>query len=186
MSTGAGLSRRRGAPAGVNSSLNDDDELRTISPAPGSSSAAAASGSKATSAASASASAAANGSSQRAGGGTFEGRGKVAYDPRDFEDKDEKEGVPRLTLLEEILLLGLKDNQVGPPSLGLAGCSCIRYSTVRNCYRRPRLEEGTESDGEGRRGTGAGETLRGPVAQLGSSCIQRAPEHGRRRSPLAA
>jgi hypothetical protein len=129
MSSGGGLSRRRGAPAGVHSSLNDDDEPRTISPAPGSSSAA--SGSKGTS--STASSAAVNGSSQRAGGGggTFEGRGKVAYDPRDFEDKDEKEGVPRLTLLEEILLLGLKDNQVGPPHFLLTLSWRARVREVR-------------------------------------------------------
>ncbi|ORX35920.1 Golgi phospho protein 3-domain-containing protein [Kockovaella imperatae] len=43
------------------------------------------------------------------GGGAIEGRGKVAYDPRDFEDKGEANAQPKLTLMEEILLLGLKD-----------------------------------------------------------------------------
>jgi Golgi phosphoprotein 3 len=41
-----------------------------------------------------------------------EGRGKIAYDPRDFEDKGEATKMPRLTLMEEILLLGLKDKAV--------------------------------------------------------------------------
>jgi hypothetical protein len=36
---------------------------------------------------------------------------KIAYDPKDLEDdKDKKE--PKLTLMEEVLLLGLKDRQV--------------------------------------------------------------------------
>lgn len=42
----------------------------------------------------------------------MEGRGKVAFDPRDFQDGGESKEVPKLTLLEEVLLLGLKDNQV--------------------------------------------------------------------------
>jgi hypothetical protein len=42
----------------------------------------------------------------------MEGRGKIAFDPRDFEDGGESETVPKL---EEVLLLGLKDNQVGFP-----------------------------------------------------------------------
>jgi Golgi phosphoprotein 3 len=44
------------------------------------------------------------------GSGAMEGRAKVAYDPRDFEG--EVEQVPRLTIMEEVLLLGLKDKAV--------------------------------------------------------------------------
>lgn len=44
---------------------------------------------------------------------SVEGRGKIAYDPRDFEDKGEATKMPRLTLMEEILLIGLKDKAVG-------------------------------------------------------------------------
>lgn len=42
----------------------------------------------------------------------MEGRGKVAYDPRDFEDTGEANQMPRLTIMEEVLLLGLKDKAV--------------------------------------------------------------------------
>lgn len=42
----------------------------------------------------------------------MEGRAKVAYDPRDFDNGNEEKEVPRLTLMEEILLLGLKDKAV--------------------------------------------------------------------------
>lgn len=44
--------------------------------------------------------------------GAVEGRGKIAYDPRDFEDGGNEAGkMPRLTIMEEVLLLGLKDKQ---------------------------------------------------------------------------
>ncbi|KAJ1308611.1 hypothetical protein OPQ81_004309 [Rhizoctonia solani] len=46
------------------------------------------------------------------GGGTaLEGGGKVAYDPRDLETAGEGKSMPRLTILEEVLLLGIKDKQ---------------------------------------------------------------------------
>src|SRR5712671_7649744 len=48
-------------------------------------------------------------------GSAFAGGNKIAFDPRDLEQDEEesKTGgkVPRLTLMEEVLLLGLKDNQ---------------------------------------------------------------------------
>lgn len=113
-----GLSRRRGAPGG--SALNDDDDRpisKPSSPNPGSSSGGP------SRAQPSNPSSSANGSQTptRGSGGTLQGRGKVAYDPRDFEDSGEKQGVPRLTLLEEILLLGLKDNQVSSCSLQVLG-----------------------------------------------------------------
>jgi Golgi phosphoprotein 3 len=49
-------------------------------------------------------------------GSAFQGGSKIAYDPKDLEaDVEElKVGgkVPRLTLMEEVLLLGIKDKQV--------------------------------------------------------------------------
>jgi len=49
-------------------------------------------------------------------GSAFEGGSKVAFDPRDLErDKEDmKVGgkMPKLTLMEEVLLLGIKDKQV--------------------------------------------------------------------------
>lgn len=49
-------------------------------------------------------------------GSAFEGGSKIAYDPRDLEraDEDERQGgrAPKLTIMEEVLLLGLKDKQV--------------------------------------------------------------------------
>jgi Golgi phosphoprotein 3 len=53
------------------------------------------------------------------GGSAFAGGNKIAFDPRDLEQDEEesKTGgkVPRLTLMEEVLLLGLKDHQASLP-----------------------------------------------------------------------
>lgn len=41
---------------------------------------------------------------------------KIAFDPRDMSESAERSKQPKLTMMEEILLLGLKDKQVGPPT----------------------------------------------------------------------
>jgi Golgi phosphoprotein 3 len=47
------------------------------------------------------------------GGTALEGSTKVAYDPRDLVEQEQDGGkMPLLTLLDEVLLLGLKDKQV--------------------------------------------------------------------------
>ncbi len=48
---------------------------------------------------------------------------KIAYDPRDISENEERTKQPKLTLMEDILLLGLKDKQVG---------GCIIVSAVTN------------------------------------------------------
>lgn len=49
-------------------------------------------------------------------GSAFEGGSKVAYDPHELERESEEARVggklPKLTIMEEVLLLGLKDKQV--------------------------------------------------------------------------
>ncbi|RXK39177.1 golgi phosphoprotein 3 [Tremella mesenterica] len=82
------------------------------------------------------------------GGGAIEGRGKVAYDPRDFQDGGEAQTMPRLTLMEEVLLLGLKDKAGylsfwnDNISYALRGCILIelalrrRIAMVRDPSRR--------------------------------------------------
>lgn len=37
---------------------------------------------------------------------------KIAFDPRDISETEERNKQPKLTLMEEVLLLGLKDKQV--------------------------------------------------------------------------
>lgn len=46
---------------------------------------------------------------------------KIAFDPRDMSESSERSRQPKLTLMEEILLLGLKDKQVE-----FGGCCDIR------------------------------------------------------------
>jgi hypothetical protein len=47
------------------------------------------------------------------GGSALVGGSKIAYDPRDLEERVEEGGkMPKLTIMEEVLLLGLKDRQV--------------------------------------------------------------------------
>lgn len=41
---------------------------------------------------------------------------KIAFDPRDISESAERSKQPKLTLMEEVLLLGLKDKQVRDPS----------------------------------------------------------------------
>ena len=37
---------------------------------------------------------------------------RIAFDPRDLNESEERSKQPKLTLMEEVLLLGLKDKQV--------------------------------------------------------------------------
>ena len=37
---------------------------------------------------------------------------KIAFDPRDISENEERSKQPKLTLMEEVILLGLKDKQV--------------------------------------------------------------------------
>lgn len=37
---------------------------------------------------------------------------RIAFDPRDMEEGQERDKFPKLTMMEEVLLLGLKDKQV--------------------------------------------------------------------------
>lgn len=43
---------------------------------------------------------------------TSENGHKIAFDPRDISESAERSKQPKLTLMEEVLLLGLKDKQV--------------------------------------------------------------------------
>jgi Golgi phosphoprotein 3 len=67
------------------------------------------------------------------GGGTaLEGGGKVAFDPRDLETEGEGKSMPRLTILEDVLLLGIKDKQVR--CLFLAGDGLCAECLVLGCF----------------------------------------------------
>lgn len=68
------------------------------------------------------------------GSGAVEGRGKIAFDPRDYENGamgGERERMPRLTVMEEVLLLGLKDKQVSSEMAELLKRLYMRYSATQ-------------------------------------------------------
>jgi len=44
---------------------------------------------------------------------------KIAFDPKDIGESEERSKQPKLTLMEEVLLMGLKDKQVGAVSAKL-------------------------------------------------------------------
>src|ERR1700736_5997141 len=110
MTSNGGLSRRR-VPAGGSSSTSgaDGNEVSASSKASWTSPIATSNGGSGTSSPTVAPVASHAGSA-------FEGGSKVAFDPRDLErdNEDQKQGgrIPRLTLMEEVLLLGLKDKQV--------------------------------------------------------------------------
>lgn len=53
---------------------------------------------------------------------------KIAFDPRDISESEERSKQPKLTLMEEVLLMGLKDKQVQ-----LAFQRCTRFETDVDC-----------------------------------------------------
>ena len=97
-----GLTRRRGAGASLSAGTSSA-ETTAPSPAPSPSAPKPARPAAPTSSA-----------GGGGGSGAIEGRGKIAYDPRDFENGSDSQQAPKLTLMEEVLLLGLKDKAVSP------------------------------------------------------------------------
>lgn len=97
MSTASGLTRRRGgASAGGPSAGGDgenEDLTRGGSPAP-------------------KAGSSRDSSAPETSYQSSENGHKIAFDPRDISESTERSKQPKLTLMEEVLLLGLKDKQV--------------------------------------------------------------------------
>lgn len=90
-STTSGLTRRRGGGAAANSP--DDEGNRVSSPVP-------------------------RRNDDRAPETSYENSAnghKIAFDPRDISENAERSKQPKLTLMEEVILMGLKDKQVGAP-----------------------------------------------------------------------
>nr|POE77873.1 vacuolar protein sorting-associated protein 74 [Quercus suber] len=91
--SGSGLTRRRGAGGAPASGSNDEnDNNRVSSPAPGNK----------------------KNDDLRGPETSYESSSnghKIAFDPRDISENAERSKQPKLTLMEEILLMGLKDKQ---------------------------------------------------------------------------
>ena len=89
MASTSGLTRRRGVGAGSSAGDEDNEGSRVNSPAPKSE----------------------NRSPETSYAGGSNGH-KIAFDPRDISESEERNKQPKLTLMEEVLLMGLKDKQV--------------------------------------------------------------------------
>lgn len=91
MASQGGLTRRRGGGGAASSNAEDESSSsRVTSPAPK----------------------AYNDRSPETAYESGENGHKIAYDPRDISESEERSKQPKLTLMEDILLLGLKDKQV--------------------------------------------------------------------------
>jgi len=93
MASQGGLTRRRGAGGGGATNGDEDSSSRVASPAPKSTPAF-------------------NDRTPETAYENGENGHKIAFDPRDISESEERSKQPKLTLMEEILLLGLKDKQV--------------------------------------------------------------------------
>lgn len=122
MSTAGGLQRRRVAKDSSTGFTEDDDTTKPYSNGGDSRS---------------SVSEPSPQSSYHAGGSAFQfaGGNRIAYDPRDLQDaagEESKVGgkLPKLTLMEEIMLLGVKDKQVCMSRFAIR-CSSRSYGVLQ-------------------------------------------------------
>ena len=126
--SGSGLTRRRGAGAASNTADENGESSRVASPAPNK-----------------------RHDDLRSPETAYESGAnghKIAFDPRDISESEERSKQPKLTLLEEVLLMGLKDKQGylsfwnDNISYALRGCIVIelafrgRISMQRDSSRR--------------------------------------------------
>lgn len=91
MATTSGLTRRRGG-GGASANNGEDESSRVSSPVPRSR------------------------NDDRTPETSYENSAnghKIAFDPRDISENAERNKQPKLTLMEEVILMGLKDKQVG-------------------------------------------------------------------------
>jgi len=100
MASSGGLSRRRVGGGATSSNDDDDDGAQRGSHS--------VLGSKSDTSTSA---------NHHHAGSAFQGGSKIAFDPRDLQQDASEEAriggkMPRLTIMEEVLLLGIKDKQV--------------------------------------------------------------------------
>lgn len=100
MASASGLTRRRGGGGGA-ANNGDDETSRVSSPVP-------------------------KRNDDRTPETSYENSAnghKIAFDPRDISESAERSKQPKLTLMEEVILMGLKDKQVR------AGRRCAGFGT---------------------------------------------------------
>lgn len=121
MASTGGLTRRRGGGGGAGPSNSNaeagDDASRVTSPVPGKGKDD-------------------NGRGPETSYTGGENGHKIAFDPRDISESEERSKAPKLTLMEEVLLMGLKDKQVGRHIRLSKGARLIRadFNCARDIY----------------------------------------------------
>ena len=120
MASTSGLTRRRGGAGPAAGGLDSEEGSRVSSPVPGKR----------------------NDDNNRGLETSYESGEnghKIAFDPRDISESAERNKQPKLTLMEEVLLMGLKDKQVNLciHILSLPGC------TLTNSMCRDTSHSGT-------------------------------------------
>lgn len=106
MASSGGLTRRRGAGGG---GVEDEDSSRVSSPKPREYE---------------------NRAPETSYTGGENGH-KIAFDPKDIGESEERSKQPKLTLMEEVLLMGLKDKQVRLQTTALSRPSSHRLQFCR-------------------------------------------------------
>ena len=114
MESAGGLTRRRGGGGGT-SAIGDDesDPSRVNSPTPKAG--------------------IENRNSETSYTGGENGH-KIAFDPRDISETEERNKQPKLTLMEEVLLLGLKDKQVLDHGWGNLSSNVLTFNYLRAIF----------------------------------------------------
>ena len=105
MASSGGLTRRRGGGGGAAGGDDENDGSRVTSPAPKPY----------------------NDRTPETSYTGGENGHKIAFDPRDISESEERNKQPKLTLMEEVLLLGLKDKQVNLDFPGLGYRPLMHY-----------------------------------------------------------
>lgn len=93
MASTSGVTRRRGGGGGAGGSPHNEDESGRVTPNPGKRPESTSGGLE---------------TSYESGANGH----KIAYDPAELKARAEQDKQPKLTLMEEVLLMGLKDKQV--------------------------------------------------------------------------
>ncbi|KAI5292448.1 hypothetical protein KEM52_006350 [Ascosphaera acerosa] len=113
MSAAGGLTRRRGARGGGGGADDDDsaDTSRVASPSSGAANGTAGHEAAAGTPAGPAGGAGGKGRQPETSWTNGENGHRIAFDPKDMSENEERRRLPKLTLMEEVLLLGLKDKQ---------------------------------------------------------------------------
>jgi len=162
MSSSSGLTRRRGAAAGGGPSGEDGENGGATKASP---------------------SANARDSAPETSYEQGENGHKIAFDPRDMSESAERSKQPKLTLMEEVLLLGLKDKQVIATPAALPVVTGTREAGRTD--REPAAPRATSPSGTTTSRTPCAGASSSSWPSAAASACRRMPREGASRWPTA-